>query len=83
MVVDESGEDYLDPADYSMSVELPQRRSAWHCGARGGGARRTSRFSRPALALLAPAAERQRWYDCECQALRIEGRAARDRHVNG
>ena len=62
-VIDESGEDYLYPADYFVSSSYRRKRSA-----RGrrleaplrGGARRTSRFSGPALALLAPAAERQR-----------------------
>ncbi len=32
----------------------------------GGGLRRTSRFSGPELALLAPAAERRRWTDEAC-----------------
>ena len=62
-VVDESGEDYLYPADYFVFIALPQKQSVrgqQHGAPRCGGARRTSRFSGPGLALLAPAADRRR-----------------------
>jgi hypothetical protein len=61
--LDESGEDYLYPAAFFVSVEVPhkaRRAWLWHHGPQSGGFRRTSGYSGPELALLAPAAERQR-----------------------
>jgi hypothetical protein len=63
-VIDESGEDYLYPAEYFVFVELPQgAKRAWTAtrASPSGEARRTSRFSGPGFAVLAPAAQRRRW----------------------
>jgi hypothetical protein len=60
-VIAESGEDHLYPAQHFVAVELPKRRSGYgqrHGASATGTVRRTSRFSEPGLALLAPAAER-------------------------
>ena len=63
-VIDESGEDYLYPADYFVFVELPLEGEARVDVDTTALAKRRSvvehgRFSGPALALLAPAAERR------------------------
>lgn len=41
-VIDESGEDYLYPADYFVFVELPQKAKRVWAGARPSGKRRSS-----------------------------------------
>ena len=59
-VVDDSGEDYLYPGNYFVLLELPQKAKRAGQASPSEGGRRTSRFSGPGLALLAPAAERVR-----------------------
>jgi hypothetical protein len=65
-VIDESGEDYLYPADYFVLIELPQKAKRALAVARLTASRRRSPnkpLQRTGARVARPGRERQRWTD--------------------